>query len=282
MWTIQRQAACHGALLPTRELREARVMRSGLSAAYAAAVTVLLCGCAVTQPQNTPVSHRAEIDPSTGRLYYIYVPSTYRHERPAPVIVSCHGTPPYDVAGHHIREWKMLGEENGCIVVAPTLIGTDGLVGDGPIVGMLECERSILSILSLLGYRYNIDRANIMISGFSGGGFPTYWVGLRNPDVFSVVVARNCNFNEGNLHGWYPQDALLSDVMVYYGENDPGAIVAQSKSAIRYLQSHGFKVETAVIPGKGHERHPEVAMRFFRDHFRVPRPSMREGLARLR
>ena len=237
-------------------------------------LSLMMGGCAVTQPQNTPVPERVEIDPGTGRKFYIYVPSTYRHDRPAPLIISCHGTPPYDVANHHIREWKMLGEQNGCIVVAPDLMATDGLLGDGPIIGMEACEKFILSLVSLLGYRYNIDKANIMITGFSGGGFPTYWVGLRHPDVFSCVVARNCNFSESNLDGWYPPEAIYSSVMVYYGENDPGTIVTQSKAAIRYLQSHGFNVATDIIPGSGHERHPEVAMRFFRQNWRRPIPSL--------
>jgi len=232
-------------------------------------------GCAVTQPQNTPVRQRHEIDPATGRGFWIYVPSTYRHDRPAPLIISCHGTPPYDVAEHHIREWKMLGEHNGCIIVCPELVATDGLLGDGPIIGMLSCERYILSLISMLGYRYNIDRANVMITGFSGGGFPTYWVGLRHPDVFSVVAARNCNFSQSNLDGWYPPEAKQTAIIVYYGQNDPGTIAIQSRAAIRYFRSRGFaRLEAAVIPGAGHERHPEVAMAFFRRNWRRSKPSL--------
>ncbi len=233
-----------------------------------------LGGCAVTQPQNTPVNQWHEIDPNTGRGFWIYVPSRYHESAPAPLIISCHGTPPYDVAEHHIREWKMLGEQNGCIIVCPELIGTDGLLGDGPIAGMLPDERYILSLISLLGYRYNIDRANVMITGFSGGGFPTYWIGLRHPEVFSAVAARNCNFSESNLKGWYPPEATQIPVIVYYGENDPGAIAGQSKAAIRYLRSKGFtNLETLVIPGQGHQRRPEYAMQFFRRHWRTPKPS---------
>jgi poly(3-hydroxybutyrate) depolymerase len=242
-----------------------------------AAVAVLaaaLGGCAVTQPQDTPVRERQELDPASGRPYWLYVPSTYRHDKPAPVIVSCHGTPPYDVAAHHIREWKMLAERNGCIAVAPELIATDGLIGDGPVVGMLANERYILSILSQLAYRYNLDRANMMITGFSGGGFPTYWVGLRHPELFNCVVARNCNFSRHNLDGWYPPEATDINVMVYYGQNDPGAIVLQSKAAVEYLRAKGFSVETDILPGAGHERHPEVAMQFFRENWRPPRPTL--------
>jgi poly(3-hydroxybutyrate) depolymerase len=234
----------------------------------------VLAGCAVTQPQDTPVSQAHEIDPTTGRGYYLYVPSTYRHDRPAPLIVTCHGTPPYDVAEYHIREWKMLGERNGCIVVAPALIATDGLLGDGPIVGMLTDEKYILSLISLLGYRYNLDRANVMITGFSGGGFPTFWVGLRHPEVFSVVVARNCNFSRSNVDGWFPPEASSIPVMVYYGQNDPAAIRLQSEEAINYLRSKGFSVTMRVLPNAGHERHPEVAMDFFRKHWRSPQPSL--------
>ncbi len=247
-----------------------------LPAALLLLAASLSAGCTVPQPQNTPVWQRYEKNPATGRGYWIYVPSTYSHEKPAPLIITCHGTPPYDVAEHHIREWKMLGEKNGCIVVAPELIATDGLLGDGPLVGMLADERYILSLISLLGYRYNIDRSNVMITGFSGGGFPTYWVGLRHPEVFSVVAARNANFSRGNLDGWYPDEAIRTSVIVYYGENDPGAIRAQSQNAVEYLRAQGFKVTEREIAGAGHERRPEMAMKFFREHWTVPRGSLAE------
>jgi poly(3-hydroxybutyrate) depolymerase len=237
-------------------------------------LAVLVSGCAVPQPQNTPVKQWKEVSPVTGRGFWIYVPSTYRDDVPAKVIITCHGTPPFDVSEMHIREWKMIGENNGCIVVAPDMSGTDGILGDGPLAGMLENERIIMNVISELGYRYNIDLANIMITGFSGGGFPTYWVGLRHPEIISCVVARNCNFSESNLDGWYPPEAQLTPIMIYYGTNDPGTIIGQSRHAIEYLTKHGFNVTPKVLPGVGHERHPDVAMAFFRQNWRKPRPSL--------
>jgi len=238
---------------------------------------VLAAGCAVTQPENTPVPHRFQTDPVTGKGFFIYVPSTYHHSRPAPLIVTCHGSPPFDMAEHHVREWKMIGEQNGCIIIAPALVGTEGILGDGPLAGMWEDERRILSIISLMGYRYNVDRANVMITGFSGGGFAAYWVGLRHPELFSVVAARNCNFCSYNIDGWYPPEAKNMPIFVYYGENDPGAIVDQSQKAVKYLTSNGFKLESRVIPQIGHERRPEVAMEFFSRNMRPPRPSLPSG-----
>ncbi len=240
-------------------------------------LTVAMGGCAVTAPQNTPVRERYETDPSSGAGYWIYVPSTYRHSRPAPLIVSCHGTPPFDVANHHIRQLKMLGEQNGCIIVCPEVVGTDGVLGDGPVVGMMENEKRIMSIISRLGYRYNIDMNNIMLTGFSGGGFAVYWVGTRHPDVFSVLVLRSCNFSKHNVDGWFPPEAASLPVLVYWGSNDPAAIKFQSMQGVKYLRSRGFVVTTDVIPGSGHERHPEVAMAFFRRNWKTPKPSLPSG-----
>ena len=259
---------------------------------------VVICtmvGCAVPDFPNTPVPPDLETDPVTGRQYWIYVPQSYRPNRPSPLVVTCHGTIPFDTSDRHIRTWKWLAEQHRCIVLAPALVGSDGIFGDGPVAAMLANERFILSLISMLGYRYNIDRANIMITGFSGGGFTTYWVGLRHPDLFSVIVASNCNFSERNLAGWHPiltEDVRLSNqdrpttnsgspnrrhglsVMVYWGEYDPALIVSQSAEAVRYLNAHGIDVKSDILADLGHERTPRMAMAFFRRHHRPPVPSL--------
>ena len=235
---------------------------------------LLLAGCPVPQPQNTIESERYETSTVTGTGYWLFVPANYRHDHPMPLVVTCHGTVPFDVANHHVRELKYLAEQYRWIVVAPELVGTDGILGNGPVRDMLEDERRILGIISSLGYRYNIDRNNVMITGFSGGGFPAHWVGLRNPDLFSVVVARNCNFSASNMEGWFLPEAKSTRILIYYGENDPGAIALQSRAGIEFLQSRGFSVATATIPGAGHERKPEVAFKFMRENLRLPKPSL--------
>ncbi len=226
-----------------------------------------LTGCAVPQDKDTPVDPRLLVEPITGRLYYLYIPSTYRRDRPAPVIVSCHGTDPFDVAAHHVGEWKMLAENYGCILICPKLISTDGILGSGDINQLLRDECLIMSIIGQMHYIYNIDRRNVMMTGFSGGAFPVYFIGIRHPDIFSVVVSRSGNFNRYALDGWYPPEAVRTPVMVYYTQHDPGAIKDQSEKGIAYLRSAGFKVTTKVIPGSGHERHPEVAMKFWLEHW---------------
>ncbi len=63
-------------------------------------------------------------------------------------------------------------------------------------------------------------------------------------------------------------------VMVYYAQNDPGAIRGQSEDGVAYLRGAGFKVETGIVPGSGHERHPQVAMRFRLRHWNGTPPRL--------
>jgi predicted esterase len=132
-----------------------------------------------------------------------------------------------------------------------------------------------MSIVGQLQYLYDIDRRNVLMTGFSGGGFPVYFVGLRHPDVFSAVVARNANFNRKSLDGWYPEEARKTPVMVYYGQNDLPNVKSQSQAAAEYLREAGFQVESRVLPGKRHERRPEVAMDFWLKHWNGTPPPRR-------
>jgi predicted esterase len=236
---------------------------------------LLSAGCHVPYTPPTPGKVWYGNDTVTGRGMYIYIPMKYRKDTPMPILVSCHGTPPWDIAEHHSRTWKWYAENYGFILLCPKLEGTDGIFGSGATGGMKSDERTILSMISTLSYRYNVDRNNIWITGFSGGGFPAYWVGLRNPDVFSCIVAQNANFNEGNTAGWYPSDTKNSGLkmMIYYGEVDPAPIQIQSENAIRYLRSAGFSPYAKVIPG-GHARHPEVAMAWLLQNRRAPQGTL--------
>jgi poly(3-hydroxybutyrate) depolymerase len=238
----------------------------------------LLAGCAADPLRNVRTADKwYKVDPVMQAGYYLYVPEKYDHSKAAPVIISCHGTVPYDVPNSHIETWKGYGEKYGCIVICPELQGTDGIFGDGPTSAMLADEQIILSILSTLSYQYNIDRANIMLTGFSGGGFPTYFVGLRNPDVFTCIAPRNSNFNEYNLHGWWPPEARQLPVFVPWGSNDPAPIQAQAANGVAYLRRHGFRVTQNIFPDVGHERKPQYTMNFFRNLWTQPNPTLPGG-----
>lgn len=239
--------------------------------AWAALLVGAVAGCAVPQDQNVPNQERLLTEPITDRAYYLYVSSRYEPSRPAPVIISLQGTAPYDTADGQVKEWKKLAEDHGAILVCPTLTSSDGILtpaDDGLVRRLLDDERFVMTILGQLHYRYNIDRRNIYLTCWSGGGFPLYFIGLRHPDIFNAICARQATFRQGAVDGWYPPEARRLPVLIFYGTADFGTIQQQSQNAYDYLRSQGFQtVELTTTPG-GHERHPEVAMEWFLRHWR--------------
>lgn len=230
------------------------------------------CWAGVAQSQYTPVSEKFGEEPTTHGHYVLYVPSTYDSRFPCPVIVTCAGgwAPVYDVPGRHIQEWKTLAENHGWIVVAPwvgqwvtsSLWSVEARMHKNEKI-MRYNEKMILGCLSLLRDRYNIDEKRVCITGLRSGGYATYGVGLRHPDVFAAIVARKCSFTEDFLPLVLPPGAETVPVLVYWDERDSTEVHKQSLAAVDSLRSKGLTVEKRIVAGAWYDRRPEIAMGFF-------------------
>ncbi len=236
-----------------------------------AMLSVCLGGCPVYQDQRVPNASPLVTEPITGRGYKLYVSSRYHRKRPAPVIISLHGTPPWDTADRQMGEWKKIAEDHGAILICPTLLSSDGIIpaGDAGLRALLlQDERLVLTILSQLQYKYNIDRRNIFLTSWSGGGYPLWFIGLRHPDLFTAICSRQSTFRQGSVEGWFPPEAKAMPILIFYGTFDVVPVVVQSRDAYNFLNARGFtKVRMTTTEG-GHQRHPEVAMNFFLENWR--------------
>jgi len=234
-------------------------------------VAVCLSGCPVTQDQRVPNPSPLVAEPITGRSYRLYISSRYDRKRPAPVIISLHGTAPWDTADRQMGEWKKIAEDHGAILICPTLVSSDGIIpaGDAGLRELLlQDERFILTVLSQLHYKYNIDRRNVFLTSWSGGGYPLWFIGLRHPDLFTAVCSRQSTFRKGSVEGWFPPEAKGMPILIFYGTFDVAPVVVQSRSAYEFLNAQGFtKVRLTTTQG-GHQRHPEIAMGFFLENWR--------------
>ena len=229
-----------------------------------------LAGCAVPQDQNVPNREVLLVEPLTQRAYFIYVSSKYNRNTPAPVIVSLQGTAPYDTADGQVKEWKKIAEDHGAILICPTLVSSDGILTGGEgglLIKLLEDERFVMTILGELHYQYNVDRRNIYLTSWSGGGYPLYFIGLRHPERFSALAARQSTFRRAVVEGWYPEAAKRMPVLIFHGTFDFVPIQGESKEAYAFLKEQGFGEVSLTTTEGGHVRHPEVAMRFFLDHW---------------
>jgi len=235
----------------------------------------VLAGCPVTQEQHTPV------EPMSRRVgehrYWLYVPSNYTPDRAWPMVVTLHGTYGFDSANAQIREWRKLAEDHGLIVVAPSLDSVQGIL---PVVRILwnkdlaNDEQAVLAAMDDVQSEYRVGsyvtspkprrgpsttRPAVLLTGFSAGGYPMYYIGLRNPERFGMVLGRSANSDVSMLDSLeLPQQARWLPVFLFWGR-DELAMSRFNWDAIAWLSRNGIKnIDWKQIPG-GHWRHPEVA-----------------------
>ncbi|MFW6061244.1 MAG: alpha/beta hydrolase-fold protein [Planctomycetota bacterium] len=224
---------------------------------------VLLAGCPVTQPQDTPVDAQGVTVPRTETSAKLYVPSYYNEDRQWPLVVTLHGTYGWDGHRRQVMEWKALAEEHGFIVAAPQLESTQGIL---PLIpgmwekDLAEDEQTILSLIDHLAGRYRIDTDHVLLTGFSAGGYPMYYTGLRNPERFDMLIARAANCRIDLLEKIELTDAVRKlPVFIYVGKSDLKPLRDQSWEAFRYLRQRGCRLVEREDAEGGHLRRPGIA-----------------------
>jgi poly(3-hydroxybutyrate) depolymerase len=229
----------------------------------------VLAGCPVVQSQDTPVKEFKTKVPGTSSQAYVYVPSTYTGDKPIPLMITLHGTYLWDGYTRQIMEWKALAEREGFIVAAPELKSTQGILPrleDAWQEDLQRDEAIILSLREKLLNDYSIDRGKIALSGFSAGGYPMWYAGLRNPGLFDVLISRAGNadmriFESLNL----TKETRRIPAMIFFGKDDVGPILDDGWMAFRWLRRHGWSKHNCELDETkgGHLRRPETAYKLW-------------------
>ncbi len=184
------------------------------------------------------------------RESYLYVPATYRVERPAPLVLLLHG------AGGHARQGlyqlRSLADEAGVVLLAPASREyTWDLLVDrryGPDVTLVD--RALEHVFSL----YAVDTARIAVGGFSDGASYALSLGITNGDLFTHVLA----FSPGFVA---PAEQVGSPrIFVSHGTHDEVLpIDLCSRRIVPRLERAGYDVRYREFDG-GHTISPEIAL----------------------
>jgi poly(3-hydroxybutyrate) depolymerase len=235
-------------------------------------VVFIAAGCPVTQSQDTPVDELHMRTPITGEKYWLYVPDQYDSDKPMPLVVTLHGTNPWDGYHRQVKEWKALAEDKGFIVAAPKLKSSQGIIRISRSMwydDLEEDEKAILAVIEDVGRRYRIDKSKILLTGFSAGGYAMYFTGLRNPDKFQMLVARACNSDVEMMR----DKIQLTDasrklpIVIFWGKDD-SVIVNQSWEAFEYLRMQKcYSTSREEIRG-GHLRRPDLAYQLWSQYLK--------------
>ncbi|AUX46039.1 phospholipase [Sorangium cellulosum] len=120
----------------------------------------------------------------------LYVPASYRRDRPAPLVVLLHGAG--GNAHHGLALLKELADEAGLLLLAlDSRHATWDIIADdtyGPDVTFLD------RALRQLFRDAAVDPARLAIGGFSDGASYALSLGLTNGDLFTHVIAFSPGF----------------------------------------------------------------------------------------
>ncbi|MEN6506818.1 MAG: prolyl oligopeptidase family serine peptidase [Planctomycetaceae bacterium] len=242
----------------------------------------VLSGCPVTQPQPTS-GKLLKLKVSANRQdYQLFLPSEYTPDKKWPLVITLHGTHGWDDYQPQMREWKYLGEKKGLIIAAPYLKSPQGIL---PVLHNIrdkqlqEDEKTILGLIDDAVANYNVDPNAVLLTGFSAGGYAMYYVGLRHPERFNMLIARACNSDQEVFESIQLTEAARNKpIAIFWGGDDLKPIQEQSWAAFEYLRTHKcYQTVKKEIQG-GHLRRPEVAYDLWREH--MPKKYVREPATR--
>lgn len=247
-----------------------------LRALLLAVMPLFLAGCPLVPPE-TKNPHLTLTEPVTKNRYHVYVPSYYSDDSDWPLVVTLHGTNPWDGQTRQILEWRDTAEKFGLIVAAPKLSSTQGAVPAVPSVShanptkLARDEKVILSVIADVRGKWRIARRPadpndapgkdlVLLTGFSSGGFPLFHVGLRHPELFDMLIARDVNCTTELLENIPLTDAAKNlPILIFWGKDELKDIRNQSWATFRYLREHeAYGTERRSTKG-GHLRRPDVA-----------------------
>ncbi len=163
---------------------------------------------------------------------WIYVPESYRADRPAPLVLMLHGAG--GRANRTVDGFRQMADEHDVILLVPdSRQGTwDAIRGEyGPDVSFID------RALAWTFDRYAIDLSRLAAAGFSDGATYALSIGLVNGDLFSHVIAFSPGYIAAGERRGRPR------VFVSHGTRDQVLPIDRcSRRIVAWLQGNRFDV----------------------------------------
>ncbi len=219
------------------------------------------------------LAYRDEVDGSP-QFARAYLPHSYDSKKKWPLVVQLHG---YNGANpEYVRWWsadvRHIGIESefsnhqGVIYIEAHGRGNTTYLGMG--------DSDIMRVIAEAKRLFSVDINRIYLSGDSMGGWGTWNVAMRHPDVFAAIAPvfggsdYHSQMSEEQLaklsplerflnekqSSWAMADGLLNvPILVSHGDADQAVDVNYSRWAVRMLQRWGYNVRYHEYPGRIHE-----------------------------
>lgn len=198
-------------------------------------------------------------------VYQVFVPHAWSPSEEWPVILFLHGA---GERGNDGRQQLAVGlgpavrrqeKRFPALVVFPQC--RQGAWWTDP-----QMEELALAALNETLERYNGDRERIYLTGISMGGYGTFYLAARHPELFAAAVAicggvvpppRVSRSLPPDLRGGDPYRKMAARLAsipfwIFHGSADPIVPVEESRRMVAALQAAGARVKYTEYPGVGH------------------------------
>ena len=207
---------------------------------------------------------RDQTETVSGREYHLYVPLDYQAATSYPLVISSHGTyPGADNYGWDFDRW--LGRPVKWGPAAGHMPETHDFIhvsmffksarGDSWEAEVADDTAILLRLIDQVDATYNIDRDAVLLTGFSGGGYPTHYIGNRNPDTFRALCGRKANFLKDNptfINDTVAQGARHIPIYVFRGGTSDVCYEHVGDSYEWYTAKDYKSVKFDTFPTEGH------------------------------
>ena len=192
--------------------------------------------------------------------YQWSVPRDYNPAKPTPLLIYLHGSN----GPQGIEPWATWAHSKGAICVAPA---SPNRTYWHPVDGATDPkeyeETFFFTQMKAWREKFNVEHNRVYLSGFSAGGFGSWWFSLRYPDWWAAVMPmaggppanwgeRGPYENVGKLPYW-----------VWHGDEDKEVPVDLDRKGVEWLKKLGTPCEYKEYAGGDHNtwfgKDPEIA-----------------------
>jgi predicted esterase len=188
-------------------------------------------------------AHKSAID-GTLQPYTVYIPRDYKEDTPTPLFVALHGSGVNEISyafniATLLEAARMRRGLPRMIMIAPQARGlSDWYLGDSG-KDVLECMDHIKAL-------YNIDEKNVVLQGFSMGGYGAWRLSLMNPELFKAVVIQSGAISPPSFLKGEDILNLLDrgkglNFLIVHGAKDNAVPVENAREAVQKLKELGIK-----------------------------------------
>src|ERR1017187_667292 len=157
-------------------------------------------------------------------------------------------------------------------------------------------DQDVVRAIRLAKERFSVDEDRVYLVGDSMGGWGTWNVATRHPDLFAAIAPV---FGGADYHSQYSEEALAKltpldrflaekresswamaegllnlPILVHHGDVDRSVNVDFSRYGVRLLERWGYNIRYVELPGYGHEDLNVMSglIDWFLEHRRVANP----------